>query len=59
MSDRNIIEHFERTIVENKIGLYQISCSYVSDEAGTWSGRLDSAPIHININKTATILDNP
>jgi hypothetical protein len=56
-NDEAMIKGFDRQLIENQLGQFQIVCSYFSTKPGTWNGEVDSSPVVINVEDKGTMLE--
>jgi hypothetical protein len=57
LKDGDILNSLDKNLVENQLGQFKITCSYVSTKQGTWNGQADSAPITVDVVNKGTIMD--
>ena len=50
---------FDRVFFENKIGLFDVVCTYVSKAPGSWNGTVRSAPVRIDVVFAGKFFDRP
>jgi hypothetical protein len=50
---------FDRVFFENKIGLFDVTCTYASKLPGLWNGEVRTAPVRINIVFEGHFFDQP
>ena len=50
---------FDRTFLENRVGSFDVTCTYVSKVPGSWNGEVRAAPLRIDVAFAGHFFEQP
>ncbi len=58
-SENALVARFEQLYVENRVGLFEVTCRYISRGSKLWNGEVESRPVLIQVVFDGEFFDQP